>query len=71
MLTILQDWIVDPDHRQDRGNGPVKTRKMTRKEWKKYGPVNTKLKRSGGYKIQPKDIESVLKRRGLKRKAKV
>ena len=68
MIPALQDWKVDPDHKQDRGNGTIKTRKMTRKDWKKYGPVNTELKRTGNFKIKPDEANRAVRNR---KKAKV
>lgn len=40
-------WRIDPDNRQDRGNGVVTKRKMTLEEMKKYGcTVNSENKKS-------------------------
>lgn len=36
-FSIAPGWRVDPDKRQDRGNGEVRVRKMTEEELLKYG----------------------------------
>jgi len=36
-FSINTGWKIDPDNRQDRGNGPVITRQMTKEEKIKYG----------------------------------
>lgn len=43
--SVMADWNIDPDCRQNRKNGPVKTRKMTAAERKKYGLPSGKKKK--------------------------
>jgi hypothetical protein len=54
---------VDPDHRQNRGDGKCKTRKMTKKEWKKYGPKSDLKRRNTGFIISVVDVKRVSKRK--------
>ena len=58
------DFIrVDPDRRQNRGNGPVINIPMTREEiYAKYGPLSN-IRRTGGYLITQADVERVCKRK--------
>lgn len=64
-----QDFIrVDPNRRQNRGDGPCVTRPMTAEEWEKYGPRNDAKRTKTAYILSDADIERVSKRRRAKGK---
>jgi hypothetical protein len=58
------NWVVDPDHRQNRCNGEISTRPMTVDEWEKYKDVQPS-KREPVYLLKDSDILRMLRNRGL------
>jgi hypothetical protein len=60
------DYIrCDPDHRQNRGNGPVTRRQMTPEEREKYRFVQP-YKRPPAYIIDDYTVDKMLRHRGLR-----
>ena len=64
------DFIrVDPDHRQNRGNGPVIIISISRDEiYARWGPLNPVRRTRTGFILSDSDIVRVSKRRRAKRK---
>jgi hypothetical protein len=59
------NWIVDPDHKQNRCNGEIITRPMTAEEREKYKDVKPS-KKEPVYLLKDSDILRMLQNRGLR-----